>query len=64
MTNIEKAKRAKKYFKQAEDNGRVAKELFKEIGDPDGVRHGEEVERRGKEGKEHIEKRIGKEKEG
>lgn len=58
MSNINKAREAGKYLEEAEDCGRDAKELFKEIGDPDGIKKASEVERVAREAKEYIKERI------
>jgi hypothetical protein len=58
--NIEKAKEAKKILEDAEECGREAKEIFEEIGDPDGAKKASSVEREAKEAKEYVERRVGK----
>lgn len=58
--NLEKADDAKKYLEDAEESGREAKKLFEEIGDPDGAKKAGNVEREAREGKEYVERRIGR----
>lgn len=57
---IKKAKEAKRILEDAEDYGREAKEIFEEIGDPDGAKKANSVERTAKEAKEYVEQRVGK----
>lgn len=60
QSNFEKADDAKKYLEDAEESGREAKEIFKEIGDPDGEKKAATVEKEAREAKEYVERRIGK----
>lgn len=58
QANIDKAKKAKKYFQSAEDAGRQAKELLEEIGDQSGKKLAEEVEKSSSNGKRYAERRT------
>jgi len=57
---IERAREAKEILEEAESCGRDAKEIFEEIGDPDGAKKASAVEKVAKEAKEYVEKRVGK----
>jgi len=55
-----KAVEAKHALEEAEELGREAREIFEEIGDPDGVKKSADVEKTAKEAKEYVERRVGK----
>jgi len=57
---VEKIEEVQKILEDAEECGREAKEIFEEIGDPDGAKRASSVEKEAREAKEYVKRRIGK----
>lgn len=55
---MERVREAKRDLEDAEMLGRDAKETFKKIGDPDGVKKAESVEKEARKAVEYIEERT------
>jgi hypothetical protein len=54
----EKAKIAKDFLRSSEESSKAAKEIFVEIGDPEGEKKAGKAERISREAKEYVETRL------